>query len=480
MELSRRDFLEMTAGTGAAKLASAAGLKDERRPNIIFLLADDHRADVMGCVGNAIVQTPQMDRLARDGVIFENHFCTTPICCASRASIMTGQYAGTTGIYDFVTDLSLEQIKETYWMRLKQSGYHIGFIGKFGVGKDMPASAFDYWRGFPGQGNYFPEGPAGPHLTDIMTDQAREFLDTSPREKPFCLSISFKAPHVQDEDPRQYLPSPATLPLYVDVTIPAPRGAGPEDIERFPLTIQHSENRRRWGIRFSTPGLYQASMKGYYRLVSGNDMAIGSIREELQKKGLAENTIIVYSADHGIFNGEHGMAGKWYAHEESIRMPLIIYDPRLPANLRGKRRQEMSLNIDLHPTLLEIAGLKPSQSVEGRSLVGLLRGQQFNPRRVWFIEHRYPDGGWIPSSEGIRTERWKYIRYTDNAAPFEELYDLQHDRFETQNLAGQTRYASQLRVLSGYCQTWRGSLRETSGGWTDPVKDSDLVRDGLT
>lgn len=479
MDLSRRDFLEMAAVAGAAKLASAKGLKDEKRPNILFMLGDDHRADVMGCRGNRIIQTPQMDRLAGDGVLFENHFCTTPICCASRASIMTGQYAGTTGIYDFDTDLSPDQIEETYWMRLKQAGYHIGFIGKFGVGKDMPESSFDYWRGFPGQGEYFPYGPAGPHLTEIMTDQAKEFIDTAPREKPFCLSISFKAPHVQDEAPQQYLPSRETLALYEDAFIPAPRGAGVDDIRRLPLTIQHSESRHRWGVRFATPDTYQASVKGYYRLVSGIDRAIGAIRAELERQGLAENTIIVYSADHGIFNGEHGMAGKWYGYEECIRIPLIVYDPRLPANLRGMRKQEMTLNIDLHPTVLELAKVKPPELAQGRSLVNLLRGEQPNPRRIWFIEHHFPYGGWIPSSEGIRTERWKYIRYTDYAAPFEELYDLSQDRIETQNLAGKAEYEKQHRVLSGYCDRWRDSLRENTGGWTEPVTESDLVRDGL-
>ena len=479
MSLSRRDFLEMTAVAGAAKLTSAAGLKDEQRPNILFMLADDHRWDVMGCRGNPIVHTPQMDRLAQDGVLFENHFCTTPICCASRASIMLSQYAGTNGIYDFATPLSPEQVQQTYWEQFKQAGYHIGFIGKFGVGDKMPSDSFDYWKGFPGQGHYFPQGPGGPHLTDIMRDQAKEFLETAPRQKPFCLSISFKAPHVQDEAPEQYLPAPETLSLYKDVTIPAPRGAGTEDIRRFPLALQHSESRHRWGVRFATPELYQASVKGYYRLVSGIDAAIGSIREALERQGLAENTIIVYSADHGIFNGEHGLAGKWYAHEESIRMPLIIYDPRMPAHLRGKRRQEMTLNIDLHPTVLEMAKLQPVGLVQGRSLARLLRGEQAEARKVFFIEHHFPYQRWIPSSEGIRTERWKYIRYTDSAAPFEELYDLKQDRFETRNLAGQAEYAAQQKALTGYCREWSASLRKKTTKWTEPVGEADLARDGL-
>lgn len=485
-ELSRRNFLELAGAVGAAQLSSAALAQDgkplsheEKPPNFVFLLGDDHRADVMGCAGNAIVHTPQMDRLAAEGALFENHFCTTPICCASRASIMTGQYAATTGIYDFVTDLTPQQVQTTYWARMKQAGYHTGFIGKFGVGDHPPHEAFDYWEGFAGQGSYFPKGPTGPHLTDITTDQAVEFLTTAPREKPFCLSISYKAPHVQDEDPRQYLPSPSTLALYEGVTIPPPSGAGPRDIGRFPLAMQHSENRRRWGIRFSTPDLYQASMKGYYRLISGTDGSIGSIRETLAKLGLAGNTIIVYSADHGIFNGEHGLAGKWYGHEESIRTPLLVYDPRLPSSLRVRRVKAMTLNIDLQPTLLELAHLDVPKSTQGRSLAALLHGQDAERRRVWFMEHHFPDLGWIPSSEAIRTERWKYIRYTDVAAPFEELYDLENDRSETNNLAGVPKYAAQQRALSRYRDLWRESLLRNPEEWTDPVTEKDLVRDGL-
>jgi arylsulfatase A-like enzyme len=449
-----------------------------RKPNILFVLADDHRADALGCMGNGIVQTPELDRLAREGVIFDNHFCTTPICCASRASIMLGQYAGTHGINDFKTPLSAGQVKQTYWHQLKEAGYHIGFIGKFGVGDKMPGEAFDYWKAFPGQGFYFPQGESGPHLTYIMRDQANEFLEKVPSDKPFCLSISFKAPHEQDEDPAQYLPSPDTLSLYEDVTIPHPKGAAADDIRRFPLAIQHSENRRRWGVRFATPELYQVSMKGYFRLISGIDRAMASIRDSLEKLGLADNTVIIYSADHGVYNGEHGFSGKWYGHEESLRIPLIIYDPRSAKRDRGKRVESMSLNIDLHPTVLEIAGLTTSGPTQGRSLLPALRNDQAGERSVWFIEHHFPNNGWIPSSEGIRTKRWKYLRYTDNPAPFEELYDLQKDPFEQNNLAEKPECKKQKDILHGYWKKWSASLR---GGesWQEPVKAADLHRDGL-
>ncbi len=475
MKVSRRDFIE---AAGASSLISQTGAAEGKPPNILFVLADDHRADALGCMGNRIVQTPELDRLAREGVIFDNHFCTTPICCASRASIMLGQYAGTHGINDFKTSLSRQQVNQTYWQQLKTAGYHIGFIGKFGVGDKMPGEAFDYWKGFPAQGFYFPQGPSGPHLTYIMRDQANEFLEKAPRDKPFCLSVSFKAPHVQDEDPAQYLPSNDTLSLYKDITVPPPKGAGPEDVRRFPLAIQHSENRRRWGVRFATPDIYQASVKGYYRLISGIDRAMGSLRAKLDSLRLGDNTIIVYSADHGIFNGEHGFAGKWYGHEESIRIPLIVYDPRLAVEGRGKRIGAMSLNIDLNPTVLEFAGLKPAPSTQGRSLVPTIRNGRLADRSVWFFEHHFPNNGWIPSSEGIRTKRWKYIQYTDNAAPFEELYNLETDPNELQNLAGKSTWTKQHAALRKYCQRWNVSLR-SGEGWKEPIGPVDLKKDGI-
>ena len=480
MAITRREFAEMIAASYFMSQESATSVNGKRgRPNILLILGDDHRWDALGCMGNKIVQTPHLDRLGQEGVIFDNHFCTTPICCASRASIMLSQYAATNGIYDFTTPLSAAQVRETYWYQLKKAGYHIGFVGKFGVGATMPSEEFDYWKGFPGQGKYFPEGPNGPHLTYIMRDQANEFFENAPRDQPFCLSVSFKAPHVQDESPAQYLPSKDTLSLYEDTTIPPFTGAPTSDIRRFPLAIQHSESRHRWGVRFATPELYQASYKGYYRLISGIDNAVGSMRETLARLGYAHNTIIIYSGDHGIFNGEHGLAGKWYGQEESIRMPLIVYDPRYPESIKGTRRSAMTLNIDLHPTIVEMAGLETPATAQGQSVIPLIIDRNVQGRHLWFLEHHFPYGGWIPSSEGIRTERWKYICYTDSAAPFEELYDLQSDPHETRNLVGIAQYARVHDTLSSYRRLWRDSLHNAKSNWIAPIDSERLRSDGL-
>lgn len=480
MSLSRRGFLQLSSLAALSQAApaertSAAG--EPRRPNILLLLGDDHRGDALGCMGNSVIQTPHLDRLAAEGVLFRNHFCTTPICCTSRASIMLGQYAGTHGINDFAKPLSAAQVDRSYFSRLRQAGYYTGFIGKFGVGETMPEKSFDVWNGFGGQGNYFPKKADGRHLTDIQKDQAISFLKGVPHDRPFCLSLSFKAPHVQDEDPRQYLPSPETLALYKDVHIPQFAGAPSSDIERFPLPFQRSENRRRWGIRFATPALYQESVKGYYRLVSGIDSTLGAIRSSLESLGLADNTIVIYSADHGIFNGEHGFAGKWYAHEESIHIPLIIYDPRSQKD--GRQVSATTLNIDLHPTLLELANVAVPAGTQGRSLLPLLHESSDRERKLFFIEHHFPYKGFIPSSEAIRTKRWKYMRYTDVAAPFEELYDLHSDPHEQHNLASGPEWSHQLSALRSYCTRWKASLTQAGDGWQEPVTSTEVERDRL-
>ncbi len=214
--INRRRFLSLTAGGSAAAAMALtgcdikfAGGRAKKQPNIIFLMTDDHRADAMGCAGNPIIQTPNMNALAANGVRFTNAFVTTSICASSRASIFSGQWTRRHGIINFRTHFSEEVLAQTYPMLLSQAGYRTGFIGKYGVGpkKDLPIDKYDYWKGFPGQGRYENKDEDGnyKHLTQIMGEQAIEFLNGCSQDRPFCLSVSFKAPHVQDSDPRQFL-----------------------------------------------------------------------------------------------------------------------------------------------------------------------------------------------------------------------------------------------------------------------------------
>jgi len=457
---TRRAFL------GSAGLA----LQGQTRPNILFLLTDDQRWDALGAMGNPVIRTPHLDELAGRGVVFEKNFVTTSICMTSRASIFTGQHARRHGIHDFATPFTALQMGDTYSSVLRRSGYRTGFIGKYGVGTRMPEREFDVWHGFPGQGKYFPDGEPGPHLTARMGDQALGFFESAPANRPWCLSISFKAPHVQDEDPRQFLHSPQTAKLYEGVRIPEPETAHPRFIAALPEEVQRSEGRRRWAVRFGTPALYQESVKRYYRLISEVDTVVGRLRADLKLSGQDQNTVIVFTGDNGFYLGEHGLAGKWLMHEESIRTPLIVYDPRLGASAQGRRRQEMTLNIDLAPTMIEAAGLMPPVSMNGRSLYGLLRGETPKWRGDWFYEHRFTANGWIPQTEGVRTDAWKYARYPDTASRFEELFDLDKDPREQRNLVADPQSRGQLARMRERTELWKAQLDSWPArqAWRDP------------
>ena len=444
-------------------------------PNIIFLLTDDQRWDAAGFMGNDIVQTPHLDSLADQGTVFENAYVTTAICAISRASILTGQYASRHGILDFDTSLSDSAFQQTYPAQLQQAGYYTGFVGKYGIGTLDSTTArqrFDQWYGFNRQGKYEHTDEDGNyvHLTRIMGDQSLAFLGGVPDNRPFCLSVSFKAPHVQDVDPRQFVYDTAYTDLYADATIPVPETADPRYFEQLPEYLQTSEARHRWQMRFATPEAYQESVKGYYRLITGVDDAVGRIKDALRRLGRTDNTIIVLTGDNGFYLGEHGLAGKWYGHEESIRVPLLYYDPR---QREAQRRDEIALNIDIAPTLLEVAGVAVPPEMQGRSLLPLVRGEKPDDWRTdFYYEHAFdvqklvdegkisPERLWpIPRSEGVVSLDWKYLHYYDYPSPNEELYDLRRDSHETTNLASDPEHQAMKDSLRSRMQTLREAAR---------------------
>lgn len=443
---NRRQFVKNTGMAGLAVTATGmfnycsnkAGSSE--KPNIIFFLTDDQRWDTMGCMGNPIIKTPNQDWLAENGVLFTNNFVTTSICASSRASIFCGQYTRRHGIADFKTDFTPEAFSKTYPAVVRKGGYRTGFIGKWGVGNNLPEKEFDYFKGFPGQGKYFHNMDGKKvHLTSIMGDQAIEFLKGCTKEQPFCLSVSFKAPHVQDEDPRQFLYDPAYEELYKDIKIPVPETADPKYFKMLPEYIQKSEARRRWDIRFSSPEKYQESVKGYYRLIYGVDVVLGRVLDTLKELNFDKDTVIIWTGDNGFYLGEHGLAGKWFMHEESIRTPLIIYDPRAQEKLRGVKRDEMVLNIDIAPTIIEFAKMNVPLSVQGQSLGALVINKSYPWRKDFFYEHPF-ENRTIAKSEGVRTKKWKYFRYIDKEPLNEELYDLENDPHEINNLAKEKKY----------------------------------------
>lgn len=435
--------------------------EDQKRPNLIFLLTDDQRADTLGCMGNSIIRTPHIDALARRGVTFDNAFVTTAICVTSRASILMGQYAARHGAWNFRYSFTPQQLAATYPGLLKAAGYHVGFIGKWGVGPP-PEGLFDYDRTFAGQGRYLIERDGKQiHLTRLMGDQALEFIAGAPADRPFTLSISFKAPHVQDTpsvNAQPFVYDPAHKAQYADVTIPLPKLAASKYFDRLPDFLKNSENRARWAVRFWGPARYQDSVKSYYRLITEVDDEVGRIVAELEKRNLTDNTVIIFTSDHGFYLGEYGFAGKWYAHDVSIRVPMIIADPRSPKSRRATRRDELVLSIDAAPTMLELAGIEVPEAVQGQSLLGLAAGESPAWRDEIFYEHHFEHPR-IPKNEAVRTERWKYMRFLDSEPLYEELYDLSVDPAEEHNLANSPKHAETLEAMRAKWQTLRAAAK---------------------
>jgi arylsulfatase A-like enzyme len=434
-------------------------------PNIIFLLADDLRADALGCYGNRIVQTPNIDRLASQGVRFRNHFVTTSICNVSRASIFTGQYLRRHGIVDFATPFTHTQWQATYPALLRQHGYRTGFIGKFGVGSNDAVEAmsdrFDFWRGLPAQAGLFfdKNDPTRTHKTARFGNEALEFLRECNTNKPFCLSVSFNAPHARDRQPREFWPDPRDESLYTNTVVPRPPRSDERWFQRLPASVQESESRARWKLRFTNDQMFQRTVRDYYRLITGIDREVGRIADLLHERGFATNTVIVFTSDNGFFLGERGLADKWFMYEESIRVPLVVFDPRVPGEQRGRLIDALTLNIDFAPTLLEFAGVAAPEGMQGRSLVPLVQGTvPADWRKEFFYEH-HTLPKIIPRSEGVRTEGWKYLRWIDETPVVEELYDLASDPGEENNLASDPKHAKVVRELRERWKTLGTTLK---------------------
>jgi arylsulfatase A-like enzyme len=428
----------------------------EPRPNIIFVLVDDLRWDALRCMGNSVVETPNIDALAADGVRFTRCFVTTSICSVSRASLFSGQYLRRHGIGDFDRAFAPEQWKLTYPAQLRAAGYHIGFIGKFGVGSVAAIAAmekeFDFWRGRPGQGGPFidPKDPSRTHATARFGEEALEFIRKAPTGRSLCLSISFTAPHARDGKPREFEPDPRDESLYSGTQIPVPRKAAENFFQFLPKVARHSEGRKRWERRFDSAERFQQITRDYLRLVTGIDREIGRIRRALDDRGMSENTVIVFTSDNGFFLGERGLADKWLMYEESIRVPLIVYDPRLSKTRRGKAVDELALNIDVGPTLLDLASIAPPMEMQGHSLAPLISGTEGRDWRTdFFYEHHFGEerNPPIPATEGVRDRRWKYTRWTSTNPVFEELFDLEIDPGEVRNLASEPSHTGQLERL---------------------------------
>lgn len=431
---------------GLVCMAVMAGAGEGKTPNIVLLYADDWRHDTLGCAGNSVVKTPHLDRLATQGVRFTNAMVTTSICGVSRASLLTGQWMSRHGNLGF--EMFTTPWEQTLPGLLRARGYHVGHVGKWHCGK-FPGEHFDVGKAYSGK--HWMKRPDGTqvHVTAQNQADALDFLRTRPADKPFFLTVAFFAPHAEDGHPDQFLPQPFSAAWYEGVTIPVPATATPAHTAKLPSFLQdpRNEGRNRWTWRFDTPEKYQRMMTNYYRLCSEVDATCGAVVAELEKLGLERDTIVLFTGDNGLFHGEKGLADKWYPYEESIRVPLIVRDPRLPADRQGTTDKRMALNIDLAPTLLAAAGIPAPATMQGRDLTPLLQGKVADDWRTdFFYEHaiiRSKD--FIPASQALVTGRMKYILWPDYQV--EELFDIIADPGEEHNLIKDPAQATVLEAL---------------------------------
>ncbi|MGF1636921.1 MAG: sulfatase, partial [Cyclobacteriaceae bacterium] len=436
------------------------------RPNIIFILTDDQRWDALSYAGNELVHTPEMDKLAQSGIYFKNAFVTTPICAGSRASILTGLHERTHA-YNFQTGPLKEAFMQMSYPRImKDAGYHTGFFGKLGVNYGDAASFFDEFDNYDRNNNYKDKrgyfyktlGNDTVHLTQYTGQQALDYIDKSNPNQPFCLSLSFSAPHAHDPAEDQFFWQSETDHLLQDIEIPKAPYSDDKYFNSLPESVKAGFNRLRWTWRFDTPEKYQHSVKGYYRMISGIDLEIAKIRQHLKKKGLDQNTIIILMGDNGYFLGERQLAGKWLMYENSIKVPLIIYDPRVELH---QEVDAMALNIDIPSTMLDYAGIDIPEGWQGRSLMPLAKGTTSTLHRdTILIEHLWEFEN-IPPSEGVRTQEWKYFRYINDKSQ-EELYNIKNDPNERVNLAVSKKHRSVLAKMRQKCDALTREMGDAS------------------
>ena len=422
---------------------TTASAEDSKPMNILLLYADDWRFDTLGVAGNETVQTPFLDELASKSIRFDNNYVTTSICGVSRATLLTGQWMsrhGNRAFGPFDTPWS-----QTYPGLLREHGYYVGHVGKWHNGP-FPAEKYDFGRSYFGK--HWMENPDGTriHVTQKNEVDALDFLNKRPVDKPFCLTVAFFATHAEDSNPLQFLPQPESMKLYQDDDVEVPVNATEESFRRLPSFIANEKNegRNRWHWRFDSPEKYQSMMKNYYRLATEVDQTCSRLLAELDRQGLRDNTLVIFTTDNGYYHGEHGLADKWYPHQESIRVPLIIFDPRSPKNKAGAIVDAMTLNVDLAPTILAAANIQPPETMQGHDLSPLYLSEKSPEWRTdFFYEHptiRSID--FIPSSEALVTDKYKYFYWPDFEK--EQLFNLELDPHEEDDLVADAKYSAKL------------------------------------
>jgi arylsulfatase A-like enzyme len=456
MKSSRRIHLTLMlwgmfyAASGRASGAAPAAGETPARPNIVFILLDDLRANALSCTGHTFVKTPNIDRIGLEGAIFRNAFVTTPLCVPSRACFLTGQYAHKHG-KGFGRDGNNDEGGRdlvTFPLLLRQSGYETAFFGKWHLGGgDDPRPGFDRSVTFKGQGEYVDpvisvdgkRSKIAGNVTDILSDHAVEFIQRR-HDKPFLLYLSHKAVHAP------YIPPPRHKDLFAEIPI-----------VRAPSAQDNWEGKpvlRRPGVKLSpNDSDFQTSdenIRDQLRCLVAVDEGVKRIFDALEQTKQLDQTMIVFSSDNGYFWGEHDLGGKHGAYEESIRVPLMVRYPKL---IKPKTTfDQLALSIDVAPTFLELGGVAAPDGTHGRSLMPLLGGETTGWRSSILTEFFLGNGTpRFPTWQSVRTARWKYIRYVQ-FPDMDELYDLHADRMEMKNLVHDPAAAKTLSEMKAALQ----------------------------
>ena len=508
------------------------------KPNFVFILTDDHRYDMLGATGHSLVQTPNLDQLAKDGVLFTNAHVTSAICTPSRVSIFLSQFERKHGVnFNSGTSLAEDAWEDSYPVKLRENGYYTGYIGKNhapigegGYQSGVMEASFDYWYAGHGHLSFYPkdrhaifkaakndtqvellnEGVDDFFSNEQKLEGAQHFLQSRPEDQPFCLSIAFNLPHSASTSTMKLLESDSSLyrTRYRDLEIPLPHDyIAKKDITtpKLPPEIHFAAERQTSYDFVDTEESIKERILRSMQTVTGIDGLVGKLRATLRAQGLDENTIIVFTSDHGLFFGEFGLGGKALCYEIVTHVPMIIFNPRAPESAKGSVSDELVQTIDIAPTMLAYAGIKLPESYQGKALNALIGGGNQEVRNYLFTENLWSNHFGNPRCEAVQDKEWKYIRYYKNEnlrasvkietakmlgikqvdmmykqytpdiaryrnfveaplrgeeAVYEELYHLKEDPAETKNLAGKMQYKIKLEEMR---EAWEEKIQYARG-----------------
>ncbi|XMO85375.1 sulfatase-like hydrolase/transferase [Algibacter sp. AS12] len=478
------------------------GFAQNKQPNIIFLMTDDQRWDNMGCYGKPEFETPNIDKLATESVVFDNAFYAVAICMPSRVTMMTGRYNSSHRVGFVAPDnftLSQDDFSRSYPALLKKEGYRTGFVGKVGFTvskeaqrpstpkehfyKENLSNTFDFFAGsettdekglviWPERDSelerIYQEGRQNSTRTLRTGEAMLRFIDTQPKDQPFCLSVSFYAVK-HDSNAHMYMPH---YDLFKNNIFSVPENWVKGTNEELPKVVK--ENARGYRLhkeRSSTPEQHQRLVQRFATQGYTVDEQVGFLVKKLKEKGILENTVIIYTSDNGRFQGSHGLFDKCLLYEESVKAPLIVYDGRIANNDNARRENALISSVDMAPTILSFAGVEAPKSMQGKDFVPVLNKTQDMSqwRDAVFMEDLFlvdmfhqrgkPEAVVLKAnqrlieenksyrSHGVRTDRYKYFVYYEHTPKIEELYDIDNDPLEQNNLVNNSKYKKVLKQL---------------------------------